>query len=79
MSILVFQVDSAQGRSSEKLQLLPEQLDTKISDKHFLSAVDVLQEASKMIKKSELDNVGALTDLRVYFDNQESVSMATRR
>ena len=79
MSILVSQVDSAQVRSSEKLQLLPEQLDTKISDKHFLSAIDVLHEASKMIKKSELENVGALTDLRVYFDNQESVSMPTRR
>lgn len=56
----------------EKLQLLPEQLDAKISDKNFLSAVDVLQEASRMIKRSELENVGALTDLRVYFDNQES-------
>lgn len=79
MSILIFEVDSAQGRSSEKLQLLPEQLDTKISSKNFLSAVDVLQEASRMIKKSELENVGALTDLRVYFDNQESVSMTDRR
>lgn len=78
MSTLVSQVDFAQVRSSEKLQLLPERLDTKISEKHFLSAIDVLQEASKMIKKSELDNVGALTDLRVYFDNQESVSIATR-
>ena len=79
MSISVLRVASAQGRSSEKLQLLPEQLDAKISDKNFLSAVDVLQEASRMIKRSELENVGALTDLRVYFDNQESVSMAHRR
>lgn len=79
MSIkLVFGVESAQGCSSEKLQLLPEQLDAKLSDKRFLSAVDVLQEASRMIKKSELENVGALTDLRVYFDNQESVSMTNR-
>lgn len=78
MSILIFQVESAQGGSSEKLQLLPEQLDAKISSKSFLSAVDVLQEASRMIKKSELENVGALTDLRVYFDNQESVSMTDR-
>lgn len=75
MSILVFRVESAHGRSSEKLQLLPEQLDARISNKQFLSAVDVLQEASRMIKKSELENVSALTDLRVYFDNQESVSM----
>lgn len=29
-----------------------------------------------MIKKSELDNVGALVDLRVYFSNQETVRQA---
>lgn len=29
-----------------------------------------------MIKKSELENVGALFDLRVYFSNQETVRQA---
>lgn len=53
--------------------MLPEQLDARISDKHFLSAVSVLQDALRMIKKSELENVGALADLRVYFSNQETV------
>ena len=71
-------LDFAQDRASEELQLLPEQLDAKISDKNFLSAVDVLHEAARIIKRSELENVGALTDLRVYFDNQENVSMTSR-
>ena len=52
---------------------MPEQLDAKISDKHFLSAVDILQEALRMIRHSNLDNIGALSDLRVYLNNQETV------
>jgi len=52
---------------------MPEQLDAKISDKHFLSAVDILQEALRMIRHSSLDNIGALSDLRVYLNNQETV------
>lgn len=59
--------------TSEKLQLLPEQLDAKISDKHFLSAVDILQDGLRMITKSDLESIGALTDLRIYFSNQETV------
>lgn len=61
---------------SEKLQLLPERLDARISDKQFLSAVNILQDALRMIEKSELENVGALVDLRVYFSNQETVRQA---
>ena len=56
----------------EKLQLIPEQLDAKISDKHFLPAVDSLQSALRMIRRPEMENVGALTDLRIYFSNQET-------
>ena len=56
----------------EKLQLVPERLDARISEKHFLAAVDLLQEALRMIRKSEMENIGALTDLRVYFTNQET-------
>ncbi|MCJ1247248.1 Exocyst complex component 4 [Trapelia coarctata] len=56
----------------EKIQLMPEQLDAKISDKNFLSAVDILQEALRMIRHSNLDNIGALSDLRVYLNNQET-------
>ncbi|KAL9101332.1 MAG: hypothetical protein Q9163_003400 [Psora crenata] len=56
----------------ERLQLIPERLDARISDKHFLLAVDLLQDALRMIRKSEVENIGALTDLRVYFSNQET-------
>ena len=56
----------------EKLQLIPEQLDARISDKHFLTAVDLLQDALRMIRKSEIEEIGALTDLRIYFSNQET-------
>lgn len=61
---------------SEKLQLVPEQLDACISEKHFLSAVEILQEALRMIRKSDMDDIGALTDLRSYFSNQETVSLS---
>ena len=56
----------------ERLQVMPELLDARISDKHFLSAVDLLQDALRMIRKSEMENIGALTDLRIYFSNQET-------
>ena len=56
----------------EKLQVVPEQLDARISDKRFLPAVDLLQDALRMIRKSEVENIGALIDLRIYFSNQET-------
>jgi len=55
----------------EELQLVPEQLEARISEKHFLTAVDVLQKALLMIRKSEMENIGALSDLRTYLSNQE--------
>lgn len=56
----------------EKLQIVPEQLDARLSEKHFLPAVDLLQDALRMIRKSEMENIGALTDLKIYFSNQET-------
>ena len=61
-------------KNSERIQLLPEQLEARVSDKHFLSAVDILQNALRLIGKPNLENIGALADLRVYFTNQEAVS-----
>ena len=55
---------------------MPEQLDARISEKHFLSAVDLLQDALRMIRNSNLENIGALADLRIYLNNQETVSCA---
>ena len=56
----------------EKLQLVPEQLEARISEKHFLSAVDLLQDALRVIRKSEMEDLGALNDLRIYVGNQET-------
>ena len=65
--------------SSEKLQLVPEQLDAYISSKRFLSAVDILQDALRVIRRSDLEDIGALGDLRIYFSNQETVGLHLHR
>ena len=57
--------------SIEQLQLVPEKLEARISEKRFLTAVDILQDALRMIRKSEMENIGALGDLRTYLSNQE--------
>ncbi|KAL8890966.1 MAG: hypothetical protein Q9215_001967 [Flavoplaca cf. flavocitrina] len=56
----------------EKLQAIPELLDAHIADKHFLAAVDLLDDALRTIRRSELESLSALSDLRVYFGNQET-------
>ncbi|KAF1985897.1 hypothetical protein K402DRAFT_394149 [Aulographum hederae CBS 113979] len=55
----------------EQLQSVPERLEAQISEKRFLSAVDILQDGLRLMRKSEMDNIGALSDLRVYLSNQE--------
>jgi exocyst complex component 4 len=55
----------------EQLQLVPDKLEARISEKRFLNAVDILQDAFRMIRKSEMQNIGALSDLRIYLSNQE--------
>jgi exocyst complex component 4 len=55
----------------EQLQAIPEKLEAEISEKRFLAAVETLQDALKMIRKPELEDIGALSDLRVYLGNQE--------
>lgn len=55
----------------EQLQAIPEQLENQISEKRFLGAVDTLQDALKLIRKPEMEEIGALSDLRVYLSNQE--------
>ncbi|KAI1531278.1 Sec8-exocyst domain containing protein [Pyrenophora tritici-repentis] len=55
----------------EKLQLIPERLEARISEKRFLTAVDILQDALRMIRKTEMERIGALSDLRTYLSNQE--------
>lgn len=55
----------------EDLQQVPEKLEACISEKRFLAAVDLLQDALKVSKRSELEDIGALGDLKVYLSNQE--------
>jgi len=55
----------------ERLQALPERLETQVTEKRFLGAVATLQEALAVIRTPEMDEIGALADLRVYLSNQE--------
>lgn len=55
----------------EQLQLVPDKLEARISEKRFLTAVDILQDALLMIRRSEMEKIGALSELRTYLSNQE--------
>lgn len=56
----------------EHLRLVTDKLEARISEKRFLTAVDVLQDALKLIRKPEMDKIDALSDLRSYLANQET-------
>ncbi|PSK56543.1 hypothetical protein B9Z65_6167 [Elsinoe australis] len=55
----------------EEVQGMPEKIESHISEKRFLGAVDTLQEALKLMRKPEMEEIGALSDLQVYLGNQE--------
>ncbi|KAL2000638.1 hypothetical protein VTN02DRAFT_2803 [Thermoascus thermophilus] len=55
----------------QEIQSLPEKLEAQISDKRFLTAVETLQDAFRLLRRTELENLGSLADLRTYFHNQE--------
>ncbi|KAF8428635.1 Sec8 exocyst complex component-specific domain-containing protein [Tirmania nivea] len=52
----------------EQLQLVPEKLEARISEKRFLTAVQLLSDSLKTIRQLE---IAALGDLRSYLSNQE--------
>lgn len=56
----------------EHLRLVTDKLEARISEKRFLTAVDVLQDALKLLRKPDMDNIGALSELRLYLANQET-------
>jgi exocyst complex component 4 len=56
----------------EDLKGVPSRLEERISEKRFLSAVDLLMDSLRGLRKSELENISALTDMRSYFATQES-------
>ncbi|KAF3771246.1 hypothetical protein M406DRAFT_32760 [Cryphonectria parasitica EP155] len=59
----------------EELRQVPDQLEARISEKRFLTAVEVLQNALRRLRKPELDDIGALSELRSYLANQETALM----
>lgn len=59
----------------DDLRAVPDQLEARISEKRFLTAVEVLQNALRKLRKPELDDIGALNDLRSYLSNQETALM----
>jgi exocyst complex component 4 len=59
----------------DDLRAVPDQLEARISEKRFLTAVEVLQNALRKLRKPELDGIGALSDLRGYLSNQETALM----
>lgn len=59
----------------DDLRAVPDQLEARISEKRFLTAVEMLQDALRKLRKPELDDIGALSDLRSYLANQETALM----
>jgi exocyst complex component 4 len=56
----------------ENLQRVSEKLEARISEKRFLSSIDILQDALRLVRRSELEHISALSDMRAYFSNQET-------
>lgn len=63
---------------SESLLRLPPSLETLLSEKRFLSAVVLLVRCNKALRKPELLEVGALSDLRAWAIAQEGVRLLVR-
>ncbi|KAG6112558.1 exocyst subunit [Claviceps sp. LM454 group G7] len=59
----------------DDLRAVPDQLEARISEKRFLAAVEVLQNALRKLRRPELDSIKALNDLRLYLANQETALM----
>ncbi|KND93977.1 putative exocyst complex component sec8 [Tolypocladium ophioglossoides CBS 100239] len=59
----------------DDLRAVPDQLEARISEKRFLTAVEVLHNALRKLRRPELDDIGALNDLRSYLANQETALM----
>ena len=55
----------------EQVQQVPDKLEASISEKRFLAAVDSLRGALRLMRKPEMEDIGALGDIRVYLSNQE--------
>jgi hypothetical protein len=58
---------------SENLKVIPDLLETLISEKRFLQASVLLVRSFKTINSADLLEVGAVSDLRSYLAGQETV------
>lgn len=56
----------------ENLREMPARLEEKINEKRWIGAAEILGEALANCRKSGLDEIGALSDLKTYFASQES-------
>ena len=59
----------------DELRQVPDQLEGRIQEKRFLTAVELLQNALRKLRKPEFDDIGALSELRSYLANQETALM----
>lgn len=55
----------------EQIKEVPEQVEHKISEKHFISAVDLLKDALTLISQPNMESIGALNEMKVSLSNQE--------
>ncbi|UZJ53559.1 hypothetical protein CBS101457_002879 [Exobasidium rhododendri] len=55
----------------DNLKGVPDRLESLMSEKRFLEAVNLLMRSLKMVEKSEIAEVGATADLRGYLKGQE--------
>lgn len=60
--------------NSDHFRLIPDRLESLLSEKRFLSAVVLLVRSLKAINKPEMMEIGALGDLRSWLVGQEGVS-----
>jgi exocyst complex component 4 len=57
----------------EHLKTIPDVLESLISEKRFLQAAIILVKSLKLVNKPDMQDVGALSDLRAYLITQETV------
>jgi exocyst complex component 4 len=61
---------------SDYLKAVPDTLETLISEKRLLQASSLLLRSTKIIGKSDMQDIGALSDLKAYLSGQETVIRA---
>jgi len=54
---------------------VPEKLNALANEKRYLSAVELLQDSLKSIHQDGMDEIGALSTLRVFLANQKLVNI----